>query len=130
MSLSDDILSQVKYDSNGLIPVILQDFQTKKVLMLAYMNESSLKETWMTKKTHFWSRSRQKYWMKGESSGHIQHVKSMQFDCDYDTILIEIDQVGGASCHKGYESCFFRTISNEGNETVLCDPVFSPDDVY
>jgi len=122
-------LLELKYDSNGLIPTIIQDVETGDVLMMAYMNEKSLRATLETGKTHFWSRSRQKYWMKGESSGHTQHVKEVYIDCDKDTLLIKVSQTGGA-CHEGYESCFFRKLDTSGNWQVVGKKVFNPDQVY
>lgn len=122
---------ELKYDANGLIPAIVQDFETKEVLMVAYMNKDSLRDTVKTGKTHFWSRSRQKYWMKGESSGNVQHVKQMFFDCDLDCIVILAEQIGGAACHVGYRSCFYREFDMTSEELIVQgEPVFNPDDVY
>lgn len=98
---------------NGLVPVVVQDINTKEVLMLAYMNEESLKRTIETKLATYWSRSRQKLWIKGETSGHYQHVKDIRVDCDEDTILLIVEQEG-AACHTGHYSCFYRDM--EGNE--------------
>ncbi len=103
---------KLKFDANGLIPAIIQDCASGRVLMMAWMNRASLEKTMATGKTHFWSRSRQSFWMKGESSGHTQTVKDIAFDCDGDTLLIQVEQIG-AACHEGYRSCFFR--SAEGN---------------
>lgn len=126
-----NLLEDLKYDSNGLIPAVIQDAQTKTVLMVAYMNKDSLKDTIATKKTHFWSRSRQKYWMKGESSGHVQHVKEIYFDCDLDCIVILAEQVGNAACHVGYRSCFYRQLNLETGELkVIGEKVFDPEQVY
>jgi phosphoribosyl-AMP cyclohydrolase len=97
--------------NNGLLPAIVQDYKTGKVLMLAYMNEESLQKTMTTGTTWFWSRSRKKFWNKGESSGHFQYVKNIKIDCDGDTILLEVEQTGVA-CHTGNESCFYREIWN------------------
>jgi len=102
-------LKKLKIDDNGLIPAIVQDFKTKEVLMMAYMNIDSLKETLKIKKTCFWSRSRKEYWVKGMTSGHFQFVKSISYDCDCDTLLIKVRQVGCA-CHTYKKSCFYRTI--------------------
>ena len=99
----------LKYDDNGLIPAIIQDYQTKEVLMMAYMNKASLEKTIETKKTWFYSRSRQKLWNKGETSGHFQDVKRISYDCDEDTLLIEVIQTGSA-CHTGSKSCFYRNL--------------------
>ena len=103
----------LKFNSDGLIPAIIQDATTGRVLMMAWMNRASLEKTLETNRTWFWSRSRQKFWMKGESSGHVQIVKSVAFDCDGDTLLIQVDQTG-AACHEGYRSCFFRTVGDSG----------------
>lgn len=102
-------ITQLKYDSNGLIPAIVQDVENGDVLMLAYMNEKSLARTIETGETWFWSRSRKLYWHKGETSGHRQIVKEMRYDCDKDTLLIKVEQIGVA-CHTGERSCFFRTL--------------------
>ena len=104
---------KLKFNSDGLIPAIIQEASTGRVLMMAWMNRASLEDTIKTGKTHFWSRSRQKYWMKGESSGHTQQVKDVSFDCDGDTLLIKVDQIG-AACHEGYQSCFFRSVEADG----------------
>ncbi len=119
-------IPDLKYDSHGLIPAIIQDVQTHEVLMMAYMNREALEKTIETGYTHFWSRSRSKFWKKGETSGHVQFVKSILYDCDKDTLLIKVDQKGPGACHTGHRSCFYTDIS--GRE--LSDAVFSADDVY
>lgn len=101
-----NIKKSIKYDDNGLIPVIVQDHNSDEVLMLAYMNKESLEETLNTGMAHYWSRSRNELWKKGETSGHYQHVKSLKIDCDGDTLLIKVIQEGVA-CHTGYKTCFF-----------------------
>ena len=111
---------------NGLVPVIAQDYETGKVLMLAYMNEEAWLKTLETKKAHYYSRSRNKQWMKGEESGNVQEVKEILVDCDEDTILLRIKQVGGAACHEGYESCFFR----DSDGSVQDKKVFNPEEKY
>ncbi|MFA5389100.1 MAG: phosphoribosyl-AMP cyclohydrolase [Candidatus Omnitrophota bacterium] len=104
-------ISGLKYDENGLIPAIIQDYKTNEVLMLAYMNKESLKKTLKDKKTCFWSRSRQKYWVKGETSGNFQVVKAVYYDCDMDTLLIKVRQMGDCvACHTGNRSCFYRKV--------------------
>lgn len=124
MSISDDL----KYDAAGLIPAVVQDAESGEVLMVAYMNRDSLQTTLETGKTHFWSRSRQSFWMKGESSGHTQEVRDISIDCDADTLLITVKQ-NVAACHKGYRSCFYRTW--DGKEwAVVGKKVFDEDDVY
>ncbi len=100
-------IEELKFDEKGLIPGIIQDCKTGEVLMLAYMNKESLKRTLESKKTCFWSRSRQKFWVKGETSGNFQFVKEIYYDCDKDALLIKVEQVGVA-CHTGNKSCFFR----------------------
>ena len=100
-------IKELKYDEKGLIPAIVQDYKTGEVLMVAYMNEESLKKTLKIKKTCFWSRSRNQFWIKGETSGHFQHVKGIWYDCDKDALLIKVRQVGVA-CHTGEWSCFYR----------------------
>jgi len=100
-------LKELKFDKNGLMPAIIQDYKTKAVLMLAYMNKESLKLTIKLGKTCFWSRSRRKFWVKGETSGNFQFVKSISYDCDLDTLLIKVRQIGVA-CHTGNRSCFYR----------------------
>ena len=118
----------VKFDEKGLVPAIIQEASTGEVLMLAYMNEEALRKTLETQKTHFYSRSRGKLWLKGETSGHIQTVHSIHYDCDWDTLLVKVSQKGGA-CHEGYRSCFFR----EGKGTkveIIGKKVFDPKKIY
>lgn len=122
-------LDNLKYDANGLIPAIVQDAETGEVLMMAYMNRASLEDSIRTGKTHFWSRSRQKYWMKGESSGHTQDIKEILIDCDADTLLIKATQ-HGAACHEGFKNCFFRTYSDQGEWKVNAERLFDPEKVY
>ena len=120
----------LKFNSDGLIPAIIQEQATGRVLMMAWMNRASLESTIATGKTHFWSRSRQKFWMKGESSGHTQAVKDISFDCDGDTLLIKVEQIG-AACHEGYQSCFFRLVENGGEEFKVTEPQLKPPgDIY
>ena len=101
------VLNKVKFDERGLVPAIAQDTTTKEVLMLAYMNRESLEITLKEKKACYFSRSRQKLWLKGETSGHFQHIKSIKYDCDGDTLLLEVEQVGNA-CHTNNRTCFYR----------------------
>ncbi len=113
----------------GLLPAIVQDDSSGEVLMLAYMNEDSWKKTLETGKAVFWSRSRRALWMKGEQSGHFQIVREIRIDCDDDTILLKVEQVGGAACHTGYRSCFYRKVS--GDALVIDgDKVLRTEDVY
>jgi phosphoribosyl-AMP cyclohydrolase len=121
---------QLKFDGNGLIPAIIQDQKNGRVLMMAWMNKASLEKTIETGKTHFWSRSRQKFWMKGESSGHTQVVKDIAFDCDGDTLLIQVEQTG-AACHEGYRSCFFRSVAEGRAAAKVTEPqLLSPEQIY
>ncbi len=114
---------------DGLLPAIAQDVASGDVLMLAYMNLESFNETLRTGRAVYYSRSRKRLWRKGEESGHVQHVKAVFIDCDRDTILLKVEQAGGAACHEGYRSCFFRQITPEGL-AVVGQRVFDPDDVY
>ena len=107
---------------NGLIPVIAQDYKTGKVLMMAFMNEEAYKKALETGKVWYYSRSRKKLWMKGETSGNVQLVKEILVDCDADSLLIRIEQKGGAACHKGYESCFFRNLNGKIKDKKVFDP--------
>lgn len=108
-----------------LIPAVSQDWKTGEVLMLAYMNDEALQKTRETGIAHYWSRSRKKLWLKGESSGHFQRIKEILVDCDEDAILLLVEQEGGA-CHTGYRSCFYRTIDGK----IVGEKVFEPDEVY
>lgn len=103
----------LKYDSAGLIPAVIQQHDSGEVLMVAYMNEESVRRTVETGLTWFWSRSRQKHWQKGETSGHVQNVKDILYDCDLDTLLVKVDQVGVA-CHTGERTCFYRRLADDG----------------
>ena len=114
---------------HGLLPVIVQDVTSGKVLMLAYMNELAWQRTLATGKAHYWSRSRQQLWLKGETSGHLQQVREVYLDCDLDTILLKVEQVGGAACHTGHVSCFYRRYQ-EGRLEVVEDLKFDPAEVY
>jgi len=119
---------KLKFDAQGLIPAIVQEHKTKRVLMFAWMNRASLEKTVATGRTHFWSRSRQKFWMKGEESGHTQTVKDIAFDCDGDVLLIQVEQAG-AACHEGYQSCFFRSVENGGFK--ITEPQLqTPEEIY
>ena len=115
--------------TDGLLPAIAQDWQTGEVLMLAYVNAEAWRRTLETGVATYWSRSRQKLWIKGESSGHVQKIKEILIDCDDDTVVFKIEQVGGAACHTGYRSCFFRRVAGDTLETVG-ERVFDPEKVY
>jgi phosphoribosyl-ATP pyrophosphohydrolase/phosphoribosyl-AMP cyclohydrolase len=125
----DETIANLKYDAAGLIPAVCVDVDTRQVVMVAYMNADSLRDTVKTGKTHFWSRSRKKYWMKGESSGHTQDVQAVYTDCDKDTLVIEVKQ-HGAACHEGYFSCFYRKLNESGDWDIVAEKLFNPDDVY
>jgi phosphoribosyl-AMP cyclohydrolase len=114
---------------NGLVPVIAQDVETGEVLMLAWMNQEAFQETIQTQRACYYSRSRKRLWRKGEESGHVQDVESIHIDCDGDTVLLKVRQRGGAACHEGYKSCFFRQL--DGDQTrVVGERVFDPSVVY
>lgn len=121
---------QLKFNKDGLIPVIIQEQGTGRVLMMAWMNRASLEKTIETGKTVFWSRSRQELWTKGATSGHTQTVKDIAFDCDGDTLLIQVQQVG-AACHEGYKSCFFRSLEQDGKSFRVTEKqLLSPAEIY
>ena len=123
-------LDQLKFDAKGLIPVIVQDVANGEVLMMAWMNRESLEKTLETKKVHTYSRSRGRLALKGESSGHFQHVKELLTDCDRDVVLVKVEQVV-AACHEGYRSCFYRQFDPSGNEwKTVARKAFDPDAVY
>lgn len=113
----------------GLAPAIVQDHATGEVLMLAFMNQAAWEATLETGKATYYSRSRDKLWVKGESSGHVQQVREIRVDCDADTILLKVAQIGGAACHLGYKSCFFRKVIDGSLQTTETR-VFNPDEVY
>ncbi len=126
MKISDEIRKELKFDDKGLITAIAQDYQTNEILMLAFMNLEALEKTVDTGKAHYYSRSRSKQWLKGESSGHVQVVHEMYIDCDADAVLMKVKQLGGGACHMGYRSCFYRTLEGD----VVSEKVFNPEDVY
>jgi phosphoribosyl-AMP cyclohydrolase len=115
---------------DGLLPAIVQDHGTGKVLMLAYINQASWEKTLETGDAHYWSRSRQELWHKGGTSGHVQKIKEIYADCDDDTVLFRVEQVGGAACHTGYESCFYRKVDRQGEMTIVGEKIFDPEKVY
>ncbi len=129
MEITQEALDGLKFDAHGLIPAVVVDAETNEVLMVAYMNKDSLADTVKTGKTHFWSRSRQQYWMKGESSGNTQDVQGIYIDCDVDTLVVKVTPAG-AACHNGYRSCFYRKLNDAGEFEVIDTPMFNPDDVY
>ncbi|NLG14348.1 MAG: phosphoribosyl-AMP cyclohydrolase [Lentisphaerae bacterium] len=116
--------------ADGLIPAIAQDAKTGEILMQAYINEEAWNATLATGVATYWTRSRKKLWVKGETSGNVQKVKEILVDCDLDCVIFKIEQVGGAACHEGYRSCFFRRVEADGNLTVVGERVFDPSEVY
>nr|WP_264294126.1 phosphoribosyl-AMP cyclohydrolase [Desulfoluna spongiiphila] len=125
-----DVMVELDYTKfDGLLPAVVQDWESGDVLMVAFMNEEAFKLTVETKKATYFSRSRGKLWVKGESSGNEQLVKEIRIDCDADTVLLKVVQKGGAACHLGYKSCFFRKVDGE-DLVVTGEPLFDPDEVY
>lgn len=113
----------------GLLPAIVQDATSGEILMVAYMNRESWKHTLATGKATYWSTSRRELWVKGETSGHLQHVREIRVDCDADAILLKVEQVGGVACHEGYESCFFRRLEDD-KWKVVDTPTYDPAVIY
>jgi phosphoribosyl-AMP cyclohydrolase len=113
----------------GLVPAIVQDNETGEILMLAYMNQDAFDATLSTGKATYYSRSRQSLWVKGETSGNVQLVKEIRIDCDDDTVLIKVEQIGGAACHTGHRSCFYKKVE-KGTIRIVGEPVFDPKEVY
>jgi phosphoribosyl-AMP cyclohydrolase len=122
-------IEQLKFNADGLIPAIVQDATDGRVLMMAWMNRDSLEKTVTTGRTWFWSRSRKQFWMKGETSGHTQTVKDIAFDCDGDTLLIQVEQTG-AACHEGYRSCFFRSSDDAEGFRITEPRLKTADEIY
>ena len=114
----------------GLIPAIVQDAASGEVLMLAFMDPEAWDLTLKTGEAHYYSRTRNKIWHKGETSGHVQRVKAIYLDCDQDTVLLKVEQVGGAACHTGYRSCFYRRVEDDGSLTVVGEKVFDEEEIY
>ena len=123
-------IHSIKWDSDGLVPVIAQDFKTNKVLMFAWMNQEALELTQQNKKAFYWSRSRQKIWEKGEESGHHQNVHEIRLDCDGDVILLKIEQVENIACHTGRETCFYKKLDDKDLWIVDHDVKKDPKDIY
>jgi phosphoribosyl-AMP cyclohydrolase len=126
----EEIIGKMKFDEKGLICAVVQDFKDNVVLMTAYMNKETLKMTLETKKAVFWSRSRKEVWIKGETSGNIQEVKEIYYDCDADCLLVKVNQIGGAACHTGHRTCFFTKIKYDGKTEIVGEPLFDPKKVY
>jgi phosphoribosyl-AMP cyclohydrolase len=114
----------------GLLPAIAQDYNSGKILMLAYINKDSWEKTLETGDAHYWSRSRQELWHKGGTSGHVQKVKEIYADCDNDTVVFKVEQIGGAACHTGYETCFHKKVDRDGSVTIVGKKIFDPEKVY
>ncbi len=117
-----------KFD--GLLPAVVQDWKSKEVLMVAFMNQEAWEKTLETMEGYYWSRSRQVLWHKGGTSGHVQKVKEIRVDCDSDTVLLLVDQIGGAACHTGHVSCFYNKLNENFGLDVVGEPVFDPKKVY
>jgi phosphoribosyl-AMP cyclohydrolase len=115
---------------DGLVPAIAQDYQTGEVLMLAFMNREAWEETLKTGRATYYSRTRDTLWVKGLTSGHFQRVKEIRVDCDDDTVLLKVEQVGGAACHTGHKSCFYQQVMENGEIKIIGEPVFDPKEVY
>ncbi len=126
----DDLIKEMKFDERGLIPCIVQEAKSGDVLMVAYMNRESLEHTLEKGESVFWSRSRKKLWHKGETSGNVQKVKELRLDCDGDCLLLKVDQIGDAACHKGYHSCFYRVFDKNKGLIIDGEKIFDPEDVY
>ncbi len=128
MTSLTETLAGLTYNDDGLIPAIAQQHDTGEVLMMAWMNKESIAETLETGRVCYWSRSRQSYWRKGETSGQVQMLKELRFDCDKDTVLIKVDQTGPA-CHTGRRSCFFNVVKND-DVIIDAEPLIEPEDLY
>ena len=129
MTEPSTLMRQIKWNEQGLIPAIAQDWQTGEVLMLAWMNREALALTVEERRAIYWSRSRQALWRKGEESGHVQHLKELRIDCDADTVLMKVEQVGGIACHTGRRSCFYQMLE-DGNWRATDDIVKQPGEIY
>lgn len=129
MSSDSEWLSQIKWNKDGLLAAIAQDHQSKRVLMVAWMNEESLRLSIQEQRAIYWSRSRGKLWRKGEASGNVQHLKNLYLDCDGDSLLLEVEQVGGVACHTGRESCFYRKLDNKEWQ-VIDEMLIDPQEMY
>jgi len=127
--MSDIWLNKINWSDDGLVQVVTQEAETKKVLMVAWMNREALKLTVETGEAHYWSRSRKKLWHKGEESGHVQKVKDIYLDCDEDVLLLTVEQVGGISCHTGRHNCFFNKFQN-GQWMIDAPVIKSPEEIY
>jgi phosphoribosyl-AMP cyclohydrolase len=124
------LIDAIKWNSQGLVPAIAQDASSKKVLMMAWMNSDALIATLDKGEAIYWSRSRQRLWHKGESSGHIQKIKDIRLDCDGDTLLLMVEQIGGIACHTGRESCMYQQYSEDSGWMSVDAPLKNPEDIY
>ncbi|HTF82961.1 MAG TPA: phosphoribosyl-AMP cyclohydrolase [Cellvibrio sp.] len=122
-------LDSVKWDSDGLVPAIAQDAQSGRILMMAWMNREALQRSAELNQAVYWSRSRNRLWHKGETSGHVQHLSEIRLDCDADVIVLQVEQVGGIACHTGRESCFYRVLK-DGEWQVVDAVLKDPKDIY
>jgi phosphoribosyl-AMP cyclohydrolase len=129
MTQASAVTQQIKWNEQGLIPAIAQDWQTGEVLMLAWMNPDALQLTIREGRAIYWSRSRQALWRKGEESGHVQHLKELRIDCDADTVLMKVEQIGGIACHTGRRSCFYQLLE-DGHWNVTDEVLKQPDAIY
>ncbi|MEY5020603.1 MAG: hypothetical protein RJA91_138 [Pseudomonadota bacterium] len=123
-------MHSIKWDKDGLVPVIAQDYRTNKVLMFAWMNQEALELTQKNKKAFYWSRSRKKIWEKGEESGHLQNVHEIRLDCDGDVILLKIEQIENIACHTGRETCFYQKLDDKGMWVADYPVLKEPKDIY
>jgi phosphoribosyl-AMP cyclohydrolase len=131
LRVEERVVNGPDFEKTPLIPVVAQDDQTGDVLMLAYMNQEAFQETLATGRVCYYSRSRKRLWRKGEESGNVQELQSIYFDCDADTLLVKVHQIGGAACHEGYRTCFFRKIvPGQAEPEVVGERVFDPHQVY
>ncbi len=129
MMQADELIRQLKFDDKDLVTAVAQDFATGEILMLAFMNAESIRRTIDAGQAVYWSRSRKRLWHKGEESGNVQNVKEILVDCDGDAIVLKVEQEGGAACHTGHRSCFYRKIDNDGL-TEISPRIFDPEIVY
>lgn len=129
MTMSDSLLDAISWSADGLVPAVAQDHKSGRVLMLAWMNREALAATVRDGHAIYWSRSRNRLWRKGEQSGHVQRVREIRLDCDNDTVLLIVEQVGGIACHTGRESCFFQRLQDD-RWVAVEPPLKSPDEIY
>jgi phosphoribosyl-AMP cyclohydrolase len=130
MDSTNNLLQQLKWNEQGLVPAIAQDVATGEVLMVAWMNAEALSLTVQEGRAVYWSRSRQRLWRKGEASGNVQQLRELRLDCDGDTLLLKVEQVGGIACHTGRRTCFFRRLDEQGNWQVTEEVIRNPQDMY